>query len=269
VFLAPFVVGLVALAARVVVEYRKREPLMPVKALSSQLPVTGTLVAMIAGAVVVTAVQLVQTFLADVAHARPAAAGAMFWPLPAGVLLAAALFGLLLRSRWLPLLVLGGLAALTAAGVLLLSLTRDHPAAVVGGAAALLGFGAGATVSPGLFLAAFGVPAQTLGRAFALVELLRSESAFAVAPVVAVVAQSTGDLAGGVRLGLLVVTALAGLGLLVALVIPAVSGARLRAPDLDTWLGGDGKALPSPATATHLRPSVEDDEAEPLLPRRS
>ena len=72
VFLVPFVVGLGALVALVVVEYRKREPLMPVKALSTQLPVTGTLVAMIAGAVVVTTLQLVQTFLSDVAkEGRP------------------------------------------------------------------------------------------------------------------------------------------------------------------------------------------------------
>jgi hypothetical protein len=269
VFLSLFVVGLAALVALVVVEYRKREPLMPVKALSTQLPVTGTLVAMIAGAVVVTAVQLVQTFLADVAREGPAAAGAMFWPLPVGVVVAAALFGALLRTRWLPLLVVAGLVALTGAAVLLLALDRGDPAPVVGWASALLGFGAGATVSPGLFLAAFGVPSQTLGRAFALVELLRSESAFAVAPVVAVIAQGAGDLAGGVRIGLVVTAALAGLGLVLALVIPAVSGARLRAPDLDGWLDGDGKALPSPTTATHLRPSVEDDEAEPLLPRRS
>jgi MFS family permease len=268
VFLAPFVVGLGALVALVVVEYRKREPLMPVKALSTQLPVTGTLVAMVAGAVVVTTLQLVQTFLSDVAKEGPAAAGAMFWPLPVGVLVAAALFGLLLRTRWLPLLVVGGLAALTGAAVLLLALSRTDPGPVVGYASALLGFGAGATVSPGLFLAAFGVPSQTLGRAFALVELLRSESGYAVAPVVAVVAQGTGDLAGGVRIGLLAMAALGGLGLVLALVIPAVSGARLRAPDLDGWLNGDGKALPSPTTATHLRPSVEDDEAEPLLPRR-
>ena len=152
--------------------------------------------------------------------------------------------------------------------MLLLALSRTDPGPVVGWASVLLGFGAGATVSPGLFLAAFGVPSETLGRAFALVELLRSESAYAVAPVVAVVAQGTGNLAGGVRIGLLAMAALGGLGLVLALVIPAVSGARLRAPDLDGWLNGDGKALPSPTTATHLRPSVEDDEAEPLLPRR-
>jgi len=54
----------------------------------------------------------------------------------------------------------------------------------------------------------------------------------------------------------------------VALALPALSGARLRAPDLDAWLEDGEQALPSPRTAIHLRPSVEDEQAEPLLPRR-
>jgi MFS family permease len=269
VFLTTFAAGLAALVALVVSEYRKRDPLMPVKALSTQLPVTGTVVAMVAGAVVVTTVQLVQLFLTDVAKQGPAAAGLLFWPMPVGLVVAAALFGLLLRTRWLPVLVDVGLLALVGAAVLLLTVDRSDPGATVRWATALLGFGAGSTVSPGLFLAAFGVESQTLGRAFALVELLRSEAGYAVAPIIAVVAQGSGGLDHGVRIGLLTMAALAGLGVVLALVIPAVSGARLRAPDLDGWLDGDGKALPSPTTATHLRPSVEDEEAEPLLPRRS
>jgi hypothetical protein len=270
VFLVPFLLGLVALVALIVVEYRKREPLMPVKALSSQLPVTGTAVAMIAGAVFVTAVELGQLFLAKVAMVDPGSAGLMCWPMPIGLLVAAVLFGVLLPTRWLPVLVNGGLVGLGLGTALLLVVAdRGTPSALFGWAMLLLGFGAGATVSPGLFLAAFGVPSQSLGRAFALVELLRSEAGYAVAPVVAAVAQGAGSLASGVRTGLIVTLVLTGLGLVVALVLPAVSGARLRAPDLAGWLAGDGKALPSPATATHLRPSVDDDEAEPLLPWRS
>ncbi|MGN6245517.1 MAG: MFS transporter [Motilibacteraceae bacterium] len=56
VVLVPFAVGVAALVVLVVVERRKREPLMPVRALSTQLPVTGTVVAMVAGAVFVTVV---------------------------------------------------------------------------------------------------------------------------------------------------------------------------------------------------------------------
>jgi hypothetical protein len=178
---------------------------------------------------------------------------------------AALLFGLLLPTRWLGLLVVGGLVAL-GGGVGLL-LVASGLGAAFGWATVLLGFGAGATVSPGLFLAAFGVPSQALGRAFALVELLRSEAAYAVAPILATIAQGAPRLAGGVRTGLIATVALAGLGLVVALVLPVVSGARLRAPELQKWLDGEGQALPSPRTAIHLRPSVEDDQAEPLLPR--
>jgi hypothetical protein len=88
-----------------------------------------------------------------------------------------------------------------------------------------------------------------------------------VAPIIATIAQGASTPAAGVRVGLLAMVALAGLGLVVAIVLPAVSGARLRAPALQKWLDGEGQALPSPVTAIHLRPSVEDESAEPLLPR--
>ena len=267
VVLVPFLVGLAALGALIVVEYRKREPLMPVRALSSQLPVTGTAVAMAAGAVFVTVVALAQLFLGTVAGESPGSGGLMFWPMPIGLVLAALLFGLLLPTRWLPVLVNAGLVALgLGTALVLLDVDRGTPSALFGWAALLLGFGAGSTVSPGLFLAGFGVPSQSLGRAFALVELMRSEAGYAVGPVVLAVAHGAPSLASGIRVGLIAMIGLAVVGLVVALVLPAVSGARLRAPDLETWLAGEGKALPSPTTATHLRPKVQDDEAEPLLP---
>jgi hypothetical protein len=52
-------------------------------------------------------------------------------------------------------------------------------------AGVLLGFGAGAGVAPALFMAGLSAPSDRLGPTFALVELLRSEAAFRVAPVVA------------------------------------------------------------------------------------
>jgi MFS family permease len=260
VFLVPVAVGLAALVALIVVEYRKRDPLMPVRALGTQLPVTGAAVAMIAGAVFVTAVELAQLFLTNVAGVDPASAGLMFWPMPVGLVIAAVLFGALLPTPWLPVLVNAGLVALgLGAALLLLVVDRGRTSGLFGWAAVLLGFGAGATVSPGLFLAAFGVPAHSLGRAFALVQLLRLEASYAVAPVVAAVARRSGSLAGGLRVGLITTLVLTGLGLVVALLLPAVSGARLRAPDLDVWLAGEGQALPSPTTGSLLRQTLEDD----------
>ena len=268
VFLVPFVLGLAALAVLVVSQYRKDQPLMPVKALSTQLPVTGTVVAMVGGAVFITAVELAQLFLTDVAHADPRHTGLLFWTMPVGLVVAAALFALLLRTRYLAVLVDAGLVALLGGVALLLLLDPADPDAVVRWSGLLLGFGAGASVSPGLFLAAFGVVSSKLGRAFALVELLRSVAGFAVGPVVVFIARSGSDLETGVQTGLIVLLGLAVLGLLLALAIPAVSGARLRVPDLQGWLDRDEQALPSPTTATHLRPGVQDETAEPLLPER-
>ncbi len=269
VFLVPFALGLLALLVLVVVEYRKDEPLMPVKALSTQLPVTGTAVAMLAGAVFVAALGLVHLSLTEVARLGPARAGLLLWPLPVGLVVATAAFGLLFRTRWVPVLVVVGLLALVAGTLLLLHLPAARPGPRVGWAAAALGFGAGATVSPGLFLAALGLPSASIGRAFALVELLRSEAAFAVAPVLAAVAHGRGDLASGVDLALWALVGLGVLGVLTALVVPWLSGARLRAPDLEAWLERGEQALPTPTTLVHVRPGTQDEVAEPLLPRRA
>jgi MFS family permease len=267
-FVVPFVLGIAALLVLIVVEYRKRVPLMPVEALSTQLPVTGTVVAMLAGAVFVTALQLAQTSLRQVGGADPLRVGAVFWPMPVGLLLAAVAFGALFRSRWVPVLVNAGLVCLIAATALLLVSGTSRPGPAILWSAWLLGFGAGATVSPGLFLAALGVPSQLLGRAFALVELLRSAAAFAVAPVVVAITQANSDLAAGITTGLLITLGVAVVALLASLLIPALSGARLRKPDLVGWLEDGEQALASPTTAVHVVPGLEDESAEPLLPRR-
>ena len=57
-------------------------------------------------------------------------------------------------------------------------------------AAALLGLGAGATVSPGLYLAGLPVVSKIIGRVFALVELVRSLADYVIAPVILRIAQA-------------------------------------------------------------------------------
>lgn len=267
--LVPCTAGLVALAVLIVLQYRKADALMPVKDLSSQLPVTGTIVAMIAGAVFVTVVQLVQLHLQEVSPVSPLTAGLMFLPMPVGLVVAAVTFGLLFRTRFVPVLINVGLLCLAGASVLLLMrLEVEEPTLTVAVASLLLGFGAGATVSPGLFQAALGVASQRLGRAFALVELLRAEAAFAVTPIVVYLVEGYSHLAQGIEVGLVLMLVLSAVGLVASLAIPLLSGARLRAPDLHAWLDEGRQALPSPTTAAHVRPRVEDDTAEPLLPRR-
>lgn len=119
-------------------------------------------------------------------------------------------------------------------------------------AALLLGFGAGASVAPALFLAAHGVESQKIGRAFALIELLRSEAAFLMAPVLLVLAAHVGGLAG-IREALVVSLVIAVAGLAVAVFVYVGSGTRRHRPEVEKWLGGDGQALHSPQVFARLR----------------
>src|SRR4051812_6200953 len=169
----PFFAGVVALGALVVVERRKVKPLIPIGVLTTQLPVSGMVVAMVGGAVFVTVLELVQTYAVEVAGRSPDSIGWNLWPMPLGMLVAAGSFGLLFRTRFVPVLATVGIAALFAASIVPLTLSPTNVTGVVILSAALLGFGAGATVSPGLFMCGLGLPSKALGRAFALVQLLR------------------------------------------------------------------------------------------------
>lgn len=252
-FWGPITLGVLALVVLVVHEYRRRrEPLMPVRALSSALPVAGTLGAMLGGGAFVAALSLV-TLLLDARGVPLVTAGVELLPLVLGVAVSSLLFRHAIVSAGLPLLAASGLLAIIAGIGLVLPVTWSAPAGwFVPFAAVLLGFGAGSSVAPALFLAGLGVESAKIGRAFALIELLRSEAAFLTAPVLLVVAARVGGVAG-VRLGLLVSLGIALVGLLVAVVVYVGSGTRRHAPDIERWLGGDGPALHSPAVLARLR----------------
>jgi len=249
-FGAPLGVGLAALVVLIVRQYRRSNALMPVQALSTSLPVLGIVAAMVGGAAVVALTTLTTAGLLDGQKDSTLVTGALLTPQVLGVAVAAFAFARLFPTRWLPLQVLVGILLTGIAGALLLA-PEDH--ALVLAAAALLGLGAGSTVSPGLFVAAFGVESDKLGRAFALVELLRAEAAYLVGPVVLYAAEQSADPAQGLVRSTWIVIGLviAGTGLL--LLLARLSRVRLRTPDLDGWLEGRGQALPSPPTGAVVR----------------
>jgi MFS family permease len=140
----PFVIGMIALAALLAVEVRRHDALIPVSALTTQLPVTGLIVAMVGGACFVATAELLQTQLMTGRSAAQAAL--LFWPAPVGAALASVAFWRLFATRWVPVLVDVGLVAL-AGGVVLLLTDSSTPAAVLP-AVLLLGIGAGARRVP-------------------------------------------------------------------------------------------------------------------------
>ena len=259
-FIAPLTLGLACFVALLLTEYHRKEPLAPVKQMWHTLPIIGTLAAMVGGAAFFTLMMLAQQYLLRVEHASMLQGGLTFWPQVIGVIITASLLGVLLRTRALPLLVLGGMLLLIGAGALLLTLhPGPHAKITVLAAAGLLGLGAGATVSPGLYLAAFSLPSKIVGRTFALVELVRSVADFILAPVMLGVARvASGALhpnAAGLRFSLWLT-----LGVTIALTLAGTAlyllgGVGLPRPDLVGWIERNRPAIGSPPLAQTLRES--------------
>jgi hypothetical protein len=167
----------------------------------------------------------------------PLPAGLLFWPQVPGVLIGAALLGLLFRTRFLPILVLAGMLSLIGGGLLILAIYPPAPGAGILAAAGLFGLGGGATVSPGLYLAALSLPSRMVGRIFALVELVRSVADFLLAPVmleVARVASAGGKLsADGIGQAVWITLLIAATATALGIILPLVGRAGLPKPDID------------------------------------
>lgn len=252
-FLAPLVVGLAALMTLLVRQYRKDGALMPMKLITHTLPVTGISAAMVAGAGFTTLIELATVYMLEVRHEPPVVVGGLLATQLVGIAVAAWLFKRVLTTRWLPVLAFAGLSLVAAGGAVLLALGAGYDAPVIAVAGLLLGFGAGAGVAPGLFMGGLSAPSNRLGPTFALVELLRSEAAFLVGPVLVHIAMVSAPLTHGVRLAALVMVVLAAIGWIVLLGVLLLGGARPHAPDLEGWLDGETPAYHSPPLGAVVR----------------
>ena len=165
-----------------------------------------------------------------------------------------------------------------AAGAALLTGLTAGASALVAVAAALVGFGVGASVSPALFLAGFSLRSAQIQRVFALIELLRGVTAFLVAPVLLFLATAIGPTkAAGTQVAIWICLAIAACGGLGALALLIAGGGRLQVPDLERWSAGE-PAWQSPPLFSRFRrgrpasalpavrervpaPGVDDDRA--------
>jgi hypothetical protein len=154
-------------------------------------------------------------------------------------------FGLLLFTRWVPVLAFAGLACLVGTGLLLTGASTGSTALIAVGTGGI-GLGVGASVAPGLFVAGFSLPAMQLPRIFALVELLRGVAAFFTAPLLIHLARTTGpSLSAGIETATWVTFGLLAAGALAVLAIFLSGGVRLRTPKIESWLAGEGVAIES------------------------
>lgn len=253
-FLVPVIVGLLIGGVLLVGQYKKTNALMPVRPITNTLPVTGTIGAMIAGAAFTTLLELTEVYLLDVPGYSPVKAGALIAPMILGVIVSSVVFKQLLTTRWMPVLALSGLLSIAVGAALLLAVSVSNASIVVPIAVLFLGYGAGAGVTPALFLAGFSVSSTQLGPTFALVELLRSEAAFLIGPILVYLAMTTGtDFADGFKLSVLITLLLIVVGALLLIGLWMLGGARLHPPDLKSWAAGTSTAFRSPQIAARVR----------------
>jgi hypothetical protein len=148
-------------------------------------------------------------------------------------------------------------------GVFRISVPSSQAMTLVG--SGLTGIGLGATVAPALFVAGFSLPAPTLQRVFAIVELFRAVAAFMIAPIFVHFALATGGgLDAGTAIALWIGLGLAVGGAILGVVIYALSGARPQKPDLERFLAGIDPAWESPPLLAKVRrSSAESGQSSP------
>ncbi|MCU1491145.1 MAG: Drug resistance transporter EmrB/QacA subfamily [Acidimicrobiaceae bacterium] len=256
--LVPLIGGLVAIVSLVVYQYRKKNALIPVEQLATTFPVAGLVVAMAASAAAVGLMELLLSVLQTTAS--PARAAVLFLPEFAAAVATAALFGALFKTRFTPLLALGGTIMLTAAAAVSVGAVSNGGSVATAVSSGLIGLGVGASVSPALFIAGFSLRSAQIQRVFALIELLRGVTAFLVAPVLIYLSTVFGgSKVGGIRDAVWICLGISAAGGLVTTAVFVLGGGRLQIPDLERWQEHGEPAWVSPPLLARLsgRPASE------------
>jgi len=250
--IAPLLGGLATIVVLIVYQFRAKRPLLTIRAmLSSTMPVAGIVVALFAAAASVSATALTAGALAG--RYAPLHLGLLYLPEVAGAVITAIALGVVLKRRALHYLPLVGMVFL-AAGIAVFRIHVPSSQAATLIASGLTGIGLGATVAPALFVAGFSLPAPSLQRVFAIVELLRAVAAFMIAPIFAHLAATVGgNRDAGTGIALWIGLGLAVGGALLGIAIYVLGGARPQPADLDSFLSGAGAAWYSPPLLARLR----------------
>jgi MFS family permease len=177
----PVAIGLLLYAALVAGEAVKRRPLAPVRELATSVALIGTIATVIGSATFAALTQGFALTLLRVDGLTPRATGLAFWPEFLAALASGLLFGRLVMTRWVVLCGAAGLVCIAVAAAIARALAAVTPGEV-GWLCAIAGFGAGLSVSPGLFLIALSFERQLVGRAVALLNLFRLTGGFISAP---------------------------------------------------------------------------------------
>lgn len=249
--LLPGLLGAGLLAALIAHQFFVSDPLMPVRRLAHTVPAAAILTAMAAGAGSVALIELAGVSL-QLNEVPPGTSALLYLPEFGGAMVTAALFGAIYFTRWTWHLAFGGMVALAGAGAVLSGTASGSEALIAVGVGGV-GVGVGASVAPALFITGFSLPSRQLPRIFAIIELLRVVAAFLTAPLLLYAAESIGSPGAGIEVAVWMATAIVVAGILLAVGLVVLGGARPQAPDVERWLSGEGSAIHSPGMAEAAR----------------
>jgi MFS family permease len=252
VVIVPLLGGLATVVALVIYQFRAKRPLLTIRPLlTSSIPVAGIVVALFAAAASVSATAL--TYGVLVGLYSPLHIGLLYLPEVAGAVISAVVLGRVIQKRAMQYLPFVGMVLL-AAGIAVFRIEVPSSQLLTLLGSGLTGLGLGATVAPALFVAGFSLPAGSLQRVLAIVELFRAVAAFMIAPIFVYFASTaTGGLDAGTSVALWIGLGLALGGGAIGAAIYALSGARPQTPNLDLFLGQTEPAWYSPPLLARIR----------------
>lgn len=177
----PVAAGVLTYIALIVGEARKRQPLVPVRKLATSLALVGTVATVVGSATFSALTQCFELTLLRVDGLDARATGFTFWPEFLAALGSGFLFGRLVTTKWVSLSGASGLVLIALAALLARALA-PVTATEVTWISTIAAFGAGLSVSPGLFVVTLSFERALVGRAIALLNLFRLTGGFISSP---------------------------------------------------------------------------------------
>jgi MFS family permease len=177
----PVTIGVVLFIVLIVGENFLPHALVPVRGLSTSLALVGIIATMVGSACFAVLQQSFTLLLERLYGLSLHATGLAIWPEFIAALFAGIIFSRLVTTKWIALVGISGLVILVVA--LAVTVARTPAVYEVTALAFLAGLGSGCAVTPGLLLVALTYERAQVGRAIAMLNLLRLTGTYITGPL--------------------------------------------------------------------------------------
>jgi hypothetical protein len=179
----PVAIGVLLFITLIVGENFLPDALVPVRGLSTSLALVGIIAAMIGSAVYAALAQSFTLILLRLDKLDVHATGLATWPEFVAALVAGAVFGRVVTTKWIAVIGFAGLCVLAATVAATIAAGSAAPS-TVSILSFFAAFGAGCAITPGLILVMMTYERHEVGRATAMLNLLRLTGTYIAGPLV-------------------------------------------------------------------------------------